>query len=124
LRPPPAGDYDLGARRVLRPLGRSFDLVVTPRYERHYREQRYEPLSADLAANLLHGRELFVDVGAHCGFFTLLAATSHPGLRVLALEPVAESRALLREGLERNGVEDRVEVLAAAASDRAGRGSF
>ena len=124
MRPPPEGDYDLGERRVLRPRGRSFELVVTPRYERHYREQSYEPLSADLAANLLHGRELFVDVGAHCGFFTLLAATSHPGLRVLALEPVEESRELLREGLQRNGVEDRVEVLAVAASDRAGREAF
>jgi FkbM family methyltransferase len=124
LRPPGSGDYDLGARRAIRPRGRSFELVVTPRYERRYLEQRYEALSADLAVNLLHGRELFVDVGAHCGFFTLLAATAHPDLEVIALEPVEESRELLSEGVRRNRVESRVEARLAAASDRAGVAPF
>jgi FkbM family methyltransferase len=113
-----ASDYDLSLRRVIRPRGRVFDLVVTPRYEQHYLEQSYEPLSADLIVNLLNGRELFVDVGAHCGFFSLLAATAHPPVQVVAIEPVAESCQLLRDGIARNRVEGRVETLQAAVSDR------
>ena len=117
-------EYDLGSRRALYPRGRGFELVVTPRYERHYLEQSYEALSADLLVNLLTRRELFVDVGAHCGFFSLLAATAHPHLSVVALEPVAESHRLLAEGIARNGVEARVEAVRAAASDRAGTAPF
>ena len=33
--------------------------------------------------------DLFVDVGAHRGIFTLHAATAIPGLRVIAIEPSA-----------------------------------
>ncbi|HEX9942230.1 MAG TPA: FkbM family methyltransferase [Thermoanaerobaculia bacterium] len=119
-----ATDYDLGSRRVIRPRGRSFELVVTPRYEHHYLAQSYEALTADLLVNLLCGRKVFVDVGAHCGFFSLLAATRHPELKVLALEPVEENRQLLREGIQRNAVDAAVEVVASAVSDHCGKGRF
>lgn len=117
---PFARDYDLASRRSIRPRGRDFELVVTPRFERHYLAESYEALSADLLASVLASRRLFVDVGAHCGFFTLLATTRHPRLRVIALEPVEESHELLLEGVARNGVGARVESLRAAASDSVG----
>jgi FkbM family methyltransferase len=119
-----ATDYDLGSRRVVRPRGHDFELVLTPRFEHHFVQQCYEALTADLLVNILYGRTVFVDVGAHYGFFSLLCARRHPDLDVVALEPVFENRQLLQEGIERNGLTGSIEVVASAASDRMGTGRF
>src|SRR5262249_54020392 len=52
-----------------------------------------------------------VDVGAHIGAFSLLAAAAWPGARVLACEADPENCALLRENLAGRA---NVEVVAAA----------
>jgi FkbM family methyltransferase len=67
---------------------------------------------------LLRAGDLFVDVGANFGFWTVLAARR--GCRVVAAEPVAGTRRLLGANIERNGVGDRVEVVAQALSDAPG----
>ncbi len=59
---------------------------------------------------------IFVDVGANVGFHAVLAAQL--GARVVAVEPVPWTLELLRANVWRHGA--AVEVLAAAASDRAG----
>ena len=57
-----------------------------------------------------------VDVGAHCGYFSLLAATG--GARVVALEPNAEHHPLLRLGAALNGVgDDTIALFGAPAAD-------
>jgi len=58
-----------------------------------------------------------VDVGAHIGLFTLLAARAvGPGGRVIAIEPNPQTRSLLQENLVLNGLEERVTVLGVAVS--------
>ncbi|KAH8072527.1 methyltransferase [Aureococcus anophagefferens] len=57
-----------------------------------------------------------VDVGAHCGYFSLLAATG--GARAVALEPNAEHHPLLRLGAALNGVgDDAIALFGAPAAD-------
>ena len=65
----------------------------------HYHE-RYE---ADLVARLLSGDEVFWDVGANVGYFTLVAATAlnHHG-RIIAFEPGKNAYARLTENLALN----------------------
>lgn len=86
----------------------------------HEREQ----IAHLLAAIGRLGPALFVDVGAHFGLYATLAATQTAVPRILAIEPDPRSLARLRENLRLNAVEARVEVIAAAASNHAGRGPF
>jgi FkbM family methyltransferase len=66
---------------------------------------------------LLGPGDLFVDVGANFGFWALPAARR--GCRVIAVEPVPSTRALLAANATRNGLGERVEIVAAAVSDSA-----
>jgi FkbM family methyltransferase len=81
--------------------------------------------------------DLFIDVGAHWGIMALQAATLHAGVEsskkkagkkddisVLAFEPESQNVTHLKRWLEDNKVADRVEVIAAAVSDRAGTGGL
>jgi FkbM family methyltransferase len=64
------------------------------------------------------------DVGAHVGFYTLLASKlAGPEGRVVAFEPVPRNLLFLREHLRLNRVKN-VEVVEAAASSRSGSVSF
>jgi FkbM family methyltransferase len=116
-------EFDPSAVEKIRPTGQDFELWVPPRYRHHYVERSYEAFSARLLANVAHSRDLFVDVGAHVGFYTVLFARTRPGVPALAVEPVPETFAVLRKNLELNGL-DRVEALEAAVSDEAGRRTF
>jgi FkbM family methyltransferase len=64
--------------------------------------------------------DVFVDVGANIGFFSLLAARAvGPEGKVIAIEAVAELAAAVRANAELNGFA-QIEVVEAAASDVAG----
>ena len=82
---------------------------------------RYEPgLTAELQTRLREG-DVFIDIGANAGFFSLIGAKAvgRTG-RVIAFEPHPLARAALVRLLLENGVNDRVDVNAAAVSDFAG----
>ena len=65
--------------------------------------------------------DLFIDVGAHWGMFSLTAATRWPeDVQVLALEPVAGNVARLRKAVEVNHLEGQIEVVPKAVGNRLG----
>ncbi len=69
--------------------------------------------------------DLFVDVGAHWGLYTLTAATRWPGeVAVLAIEPEPENQRHLQGWIIRNGVAPEVTVVAAAAGASEGTATF
>ena len=85
-------------------LGR-FRMVVAPDWNAVNREvaatRAYEPhVTRQVAARLRPGMA-FVDLGANCGYFSLLAASS--GARVHAFEPGARNLWLLRRNAALNG---------------------
>ena len=59
---------------------------------------------------------LAADIGAHIGMVAIGLALDHPGLDVLAVEPVPANIELLRRNIDENGVADRVTVIPGAAS--------
>src|SRR6266545_1279867 len=63
----------------------------------------------------------FIDVGAHLGTFSMLAAAL--GARVAAIEANPRQAAMLAAAVERNGFED-FRIVPAAASDRPGTLAF
>jgi FkbM family methyltransferase len=71
-------------------------------------------------ANVLKPGDLFVDVGANIGTYTIWAGEL--GARVIAVEPAADTFALLRENVSLNGYP--VEMFQLAAGARSGTGTF
>jgi FkbM family methyltransferase len=63
-----------------------------------------------------------LDVGAHLGYFSVLAAKR--GARVIAFEPNSRSLPYLRRNLERNGIADRVTIVERAAGATTGTATF
>jgi FkbM family methyltransferase len=81
------------------------------------------PVQVALAANLQPGN-IFYDVGANLGFFTVLAARLvGAGGRVYAFEPVPENAAAVRHNVRLNGF-TQVTVLQKAVADTAGHGEL
>lgn len=113
-------EYDLDSLQLIRPRGQSFEMEVTPRYIHHFYHNAFEGFSADFVANLLFSHSLFIDIGAHYGFYTMLAATRHSHLEVVAIEPVPETYSILCRNVARNAG-NNVRTLCAAASDKDGR---
>jgi FkbM family methyltransferase len=79
----------------------------------------YEPPTRDLIERVLRRGDLFIDVGAHWGFFSLQAAT-HPagGIDVVAFEPDLMNAAILTESVGRNGLSNAVSVVCAACGNK------
>ena len=93
--------------KVLRILGGSYEREQTALFREHVRP----------GATVL-------DVGAHVGYYTLLAAVlSAPGGRVAAFEPNPRNFDFLRRHLSLNGC-DGVQAVPAAVSDRQGTARF
>lgn len=79
----------------------------------------YEPATRDFVERVLRPGDLFVDVGAHWGFFSLLAAT-HPagGIEVVAFEPDLTNAVTLTENVSRNRLAHVVTVVGAACGNK------
>lgn len=83
----------------------------------------WEPFETSLLVALLRQGDVFVDVGANIGYFSVLAANCVGDTgAVFAFEPDPENFRLLLANIALNGVEHRVRPVAAALSDVAGRG--
>jgi FkbM family methyltransferase len=79
----------------------------------------YEPPTRDLIERLLRHGDLFVDVGAHFGFFTLQAATHAAGdIAVVAFEPDLVNAATLTENVRRNGLTNAVTIICAGCGNK------
>ena len=84
----------------------------------------YEPQETQLASRLLHAGDVFVDVGANWGYFTLAGAHwVGAGGRVIAFEPEPRLFALLTSNLTVNGL-DFVRAYPTAAAAGPGRLRF
>jgi FkbM family methyltransferase len=84
----------------------------------------YEPETARLVEESLAPGETFIDIGAHIGFFTVLAGRRvGPTGRVIAFEPGPATRARLLANVQHNGLAN-VTIRDEALSNQPGRHSF
>jgi FkbM family methyltransferase len=105
--------------RMVQILGERINLDVseTPGHMAYFERRLYEEELTRLVTGLQPG-DTFLDVGAHLGYFTVLAAIRvGPRGRVCAFEPNPDVRAQLTDHVARNGVADRVEISGDALSD-------
>jgi FkbM family methyltransferase len=84
----------------------------------------YEPEIWRLLLDQLRPDDIFVDVGANVGLYSIAGARRVPDGRVWAVEPDPRNAALLRRHVDLNGVADRVTVIEAAAGDGEGDVAF
>jgi FkbM family methyltransferase len=79
----------------------------------------WEPVVTSVFTHLLQPGQTYIDVGAHCGYFTLLAARRiMPGGRIIAFEPDTRNRRNLADNLALNECgEVVVEPLAVSEMD-------
>jgi len=117
-------DYNLDALARVRPAGDGFDMFVTPRFVPVY-ANGYEVLSTRIVKQFVAQKDLFIDVGAHYGYYSLLAAKANPGIRIVAVEPIEDNLRVLQKNLQLNGLgPDRATCIPAAMSSQAGRAQF
>ena len=83
----------------------------------------YDPESTALFYRLARGAAAIFDVGAHVGFFTLLAAHANPAARVCAFEPMARIFKRLEHNVALNGLKN-VRCLCAAVGASEGMAEF
>jgi FkbM family methyltransferase len=87
--------------------------------------ESFEPETTHRLFELLKPGQVFVDVGAHIGYYTLLGARAvGPQGHVYAFEPAPPNLALLARNIHANGYESRVTVIPKAVLNNRGRVQF
>jgi FkbM family methyltransferase len=91
--------FDVGPFRI------QIDVADFSGYMRYFHDEPFEPQLTELVATTLREGDVFVDVGANSGLFTVIAAraTAPSGLAV-AFEPHPGARGRLEKSVHRNGV--------------------
>jgi len=77
----------------------------------------YEQPTRDLLERAFRPGDVFIDVGAHWGFFSLQAATHAAGVFVVAFEPDPTNASILFTNVATNGLVSKIAVVSAACGD-------
>ena len=110
-------DKRMFASQVMRPTSLGFDFIGVPGMP----ESRTASGEVAMLRELLHGKDLFVDIGANCGLYSLIAAKA--GVPVLAVEPNRLNYLRLKQNIDHNGFAN-IQPHAFALSDKPGRAAL
>lgn len=83
----------------------------------------YEPETSSIFYELAAKSSVVFDVGAHVGYYSLLAGLANPASRVFAFEPLPRAVRRFRENLRENEI-DNLELIESAVGAEAGEASF
>lgn len=83
----------------------------------------YEPETTPVFYEMARGASCVLDVGAHVGFYSLLAAHANPAGRVLAFEPLPKAVGRFRRNVAENLLTN-VELIECAVGDEVGTATF
>jgi FkbM family methyltransferase len=107
--------------------GRRLQLDITDATGRmpHFYKTPYEEAVTDAIVTALRPGDVFLDVGANIGYFTVLAAqVVGPAGLVVAFEPHEGAREMLETIVLRNEMTPRVEIVPLALADAAGEATL
>lgn len=74
--------------------------------------------------NILRSDDVFIDIGANIGAFSLLAASKITNGKIYAFEPSPHILPILKQNIALNNKFDRIEIEKVAASDKEGNINF
>lgn len=104
-------------------------VVVHAKFDRFISTQiaetgEWEPFETEIVARLLGQGDMFVDIGANIGWYSIIAASIvGPTGKVYAFEPERENFALAAQNIALNGLTNVI-LEPVAISDRAGRAAL
>lgn len=84
----------------------------------------WEPETLSVFLRLASSARTFVDIGAHTGWFSLLACAVNPEIQVVAFEPAPMIYQALRDNLELNRWTNRCSARNQAVAERCGTAQF
>ena len=73
---------------------------------------------------LIKDLDVFIDVGANIGYYSILGAKMNPNLKVFSFEPSIGSMIYLSENIKINDLENQISVEVKALSDQVGNVEF
>jgi len=110
--------------RIPEGLAKDFWIYADPRLELGYTNGDHEPWLQELLQSHLRPGDCFFDVGAHTGFFVLIASRFvGPAGNIVAFEPDSENAATFKQNMSKNGV-TQVLLIEAAAWSSTGQAMF
>jgi len=105
-------------------LGKGLWMYADPRFDLGYTNGDHEPWIQDLLKTELRPGDCYYDVGAHAGFFCLVASRFvGPSGKIVAFEPDPENAATLKANIAKNGL-TQVTILEAAVWSSPGHVTF
>jgi FkbM family methyltransferase len=99
-------EYDLGKLQIITPKKHDFSMLVTPRYIHEYCDNIYEDFTSDLLLTFSKNSKLFIDIGAHYGYYTILVGKKYPECKKIAFEPVPENFGILKRNVYLNKIQN------------------
>jgi FkbM family methyltransferase len=119
----PARFLPLTGCRNARRVGFVWTLDIADSVQRGlYFTGSYDALTLRVLNSRFRAGDVFLDVGANIGTFSLpVADMLRPDGRVIAVEPAADTAEVLRSHIQANGLEPIITVVQAALSDRSGQ---
>ncbi len=110
--------------RIPQGLANGFWMYVDPRFEIGYMNGDYEPWIQNLLKSELAPGDCYYDVGAHAGFFALIASRfAGPHGKIVAFEPDPDNAANLKANIAKNAIA-QVRLVEAAVWSSAGKVTF
>jgi len=110
--------------RIPEGLGKGLWMYADPRFELGYTNGDHEPWIQDLLKSELRPGDCYYDVGAHAGFFSIIAARFvGPTGQIVTFEPDPANAAALRANIARNGI-TQIAVVEAAVWSSPGEVTF
>ena len=84
----------------------------------------YEKEVGDLLKKILRQKDVFIDIGANIGYFSLLSATISPSAKVISFEPVKDLFQKIKENVSINDCKNIVAINAAVGETNEQRELF
>lgn len=86
--------------------------------------REWEKDTVPVFLKLLRESSAFLDIGANCGIYPVLACAVNPRIQVVAVEPVPKIHAALENNVRANNLTSRVKLLKTAVSTQVGVAQF
>jgi FkbM family methyltransferase len=118
-----SGENDVNALVEAFPLGYDIKFLTSPRLKKFFEVRVFEQYTIEQFLWRLDNVTTFIDIGAHHGFYSLLAAKNRPNLKIHAFEPLPENVATIRATLATRPYQN-LTLHEIAASDKTGHALF
>ena len=109
-------------RRKVKINGIEFTLTCT-NWITHFRWYLFntkEPDTINFIDKYLEKNDVFFDIGANVGVFTIYAAKKHKNISIYSFEPEASNLAVLKENIIKNNISERAYMYGVGISDSDG----